>query len=302
MDPTLRRLLRHLARRGPLALASASLAATPLALACNCPPPTESRVTQVFAVTEGGESLSCEALCEAEGGGTVVGCSFTPDGQVACEYSVITGTHCAAGRLPGGRVRRRRVRGPTPIDAWLGEMASLELAAVPAFEELARDLSAHDAPASLVRRADAAARDEVRHARAMTALLAARVGRARIEVQVRPRGPASLEVLARHNAVEGCVREALGALEAAHQALHAEDPALRACLAEIARDEARHALLSLDVDAWATERLAEAARRRVARARAAARESLADAETATPPGSGLPGGVVRARLVARLAA
>lgn len=56
--------------------------------------------------------------------------------------------------------------------------------------------------------------------------------------------------LALENAVEGCVREAYGAVVAAHQGARAADPEVRAAFARIAADEAEHAELSFDIDAW----------------------------------------------------
>ena len=61
--------------------------------------------------------------------------------------------------------------------------------------------------------------------------------------------------MAADNAFEGCVREAYGALEAAHQATHAADPEVRRAFQTIAREEAQHALLSFEMDAWARTRL-----------------------------------------------
>ena len=84
----------------------------------------------------------------------------------------------------------------------------------------------------------------------------------------------SLEAVAIENAVEGCVREAYGALVATHQAARAADPVVRLAMAPIAVDETRHAALSCAVDEWARSRLRAAARRRVDRARRDACEAL----------------------------
>ncbi|MBN8612724.1 MAG: ferritin-like domain-containing protein, partial [Deltaproteobacteria bacterium] len=74
----------------------------------------------------------------------------------------------------------------------------------------------------------------------------------------------ALVQLAIDNAVEGCVREAYGAVVAAAQAASASDTQVRATFSAIAREEAEHALLSLDLDAWAGSRLSPRDRRRVA--------------------------------------
>ncbi|MDQ3370499.1 MAG: ferritin-like domain-containing protein, partial [Myxococcota bacterium] len=59
----------------------------------------------------------------------------------------------------------------------------------------------------------------------------------------------SLAAIAHENAIEGCVREAYGALVATYQAERAA-PALRAVFRRIAADERRHAALAEDVHAW----------------------------------------------------
>jgi hypothetical protein len=65
------------------------------------------------------------------------------------------------------------------------------------------------------------------------------------------------------NAVEGCVREAHGALVAAFQATHASEASVRAAFAKIAVDEAEHAELSFALDTWLSAQLAPAERLQV---------------------------------------
>jgi hypothetical protein len=149
------------------------------------------------------------------------------------------------------------------VGRYLAESAYLEAASIEAFEILARELAALGAPRGLVRAARAAARDEARHARSMDDL--ARGYRAR---SPRPRAASlrplrSLEEVARENAVEGCVRETYGALLAHHQAAHAGDPAVRAAMRVIAREETRHAALAWRVARWARARLDAEARARI---------------------------------------
>ena len=80
---------------------------------------------------------------------------------------------------------------------------------------------------------------------------------------VRGGGIHGLFELARHNATEGCVGEAIGAVQAAYAARHATDPAVASVMATIARDEARHAVLSFAIDDWLRPRLGAARRRAV---------------------------------------
>jgi hypothetical protein len=74
--------------------------------------------------------------------------------------------------------------------------------------------------------------------------------------------------IATENVVEGCVREAFGAVVAKWRSLHAEDLELRRAMVRIAREEARHASLAIQIDAWLFSRLNGADRVRVRAARA----------------------------------
>lgn len=70
------------------------------------------------------------------------------------------------------------------------------------------------------------------------------------------------------------MRETWAALLTAHQAEAAEDPALRALMAEIADDERRHAELAWAIDAWARTQLSPADAAAIDRARAVAAAEL----------------------------
>lgn len=180
--------------------------------------------------------------------------------------------YCVVGRRPEG-LRQSREDLRASLGAFLGHSAALEAASVPAFRRLARELRRHGAPASLAARASAAARDEVRHARAVGALARA-FGSSTPPWSSGTTRVRDLEAVALENAVEGCVRETYGALVALHQRQHARDPRIRAVYRRIAADETRHAQLSWDVARWAEPRLTPAARRCVHAARAAAAKEL----------------------------
>ena len=157
---------------------------------------------------------------------------------------------CGVGRLAEGFAGREEPRTAT---AYFAVAAAMESAAVHAFERLAAELDAWDAPPALVGRARAAARDEERHALHMESLARSSIVDAHagsLPSHVRP-----LLALAVENAVEGAVRETLGALVMTHQARQAESPEVRAILAEIAADETEHAELSWDVLRWSLSRL-----------------------------------------------
>jgi hypothetical protein len=185
------------------------------------------------------------------------------------------GTNAVCGRRPV-QVEFGANAGGTAAAAYLGACAALEAASVPAFRRLARELEEAGAPPALADGAVAAARDEVRHARAMRAL-AARHGGARSSVRVPAASPRSLSALAQDNAAEGCVRETFGALVAHLQACTATDPVVRVVMAEVAQDETSHAELAWAIEAWAFTRLDAGARRRTLEARAAAVEALRSA-------------------------
>lgn len=194
------------------------------------------------------------------------------------------------GRRPEGLRFGNATSSDDEIGAQLAAMAELEAASVPAFDRLARELAMHDAPADLVRRARLAMGDEVRHARVMREL-AAQYGSAPRAIDVPPLPCRTLAAIARENAIEGCVREAYGALVATYQAACAA-PALRAAFGAIADDERRHAALSEDVDAWITSQLDAAALADVVAARITAQQELRASLIDAPPCAslGLPGG------------
>lgn len=191
---------------------------------------------------------------------------------------------CAIGRRPAGLCgerSRRRAGGRRAVGRFYARAARLEAASVNAFRVLREELRAHGAPAQLLALSDKAADDEIRHA-VVTARLARRYGARPIAARVEPRPLRPLESIALENAVEGCVREAFGALVACYQAEHAADPVIADAMRTIAADETRHAALAFRVDAWARRRLGADARARVATAQAAAIATLR-AELQDPP-------------------
>jgi len=126
-----------------------------------------------------------------------------------------------------------------------------------AFAELEAQLGAHGAPELLLERCRSARSDEVRHARALSAL-ARRFGAWPKWIRALPPQRRSLLQLALENAREGRVRELYGAAVATWQAQHAEDREVREVFGAVARDEAEHAALALDLGAWLASQLTEA--------------------------------------------
>jgi len=137
--------------------------------------------------------------------------------------------------------------------AWTTE-ATMEHASVAAFARLSLELLALGAPADLVDAAHVAARDEIRHAQLAFALASGFAGE--------PRGPGPLAVpgtwaaptlvsVAREAFLDGCVGEAVAALDAFVTAEGTTSASIRDVLLEIANDESAHAALAFRVVAWA---------------------------------------------------
>ncbi len=198
------------------------------------------------------------AVEDVEGGGTV-----------SCSGVVTVMSYC--GRRP--LAWRDSDARPAGVREQLDAFALTEQASITAFVELAAQLAAQGAPATLVERCRAAARDECRHVERLVAL-GATVDPGRVPGP----SPASTSrlMIAVHNAIEGCVAETWAALVARHQAMHAGRAELRQAYAQIADDEARHAQLAWDLYAWLGAQLGPSEGSRVAAARA---EALARLET-----------------------
>jgi hypothetical protein len=218
-----------------------------------------------------GQNMGCTEECGFGG----LGCYVTAeDGGL---YSVEC--LCGGGRFPAGLKLARETDRPESVGTVLAQNAALEAAAVRAFAQLARELDAHGAPASLVARTRRAARQEATHARLLrkeAGLRGCKPPRAR---SPRPAAIRSLRELAIENAVEGCCRESIGAALLELQSLTAPDARLRAVFARIASDEVEHAELAWDVHAWLATRIDAAACAEVRRAREA---FLATCETHAP--------------------
>jgi hypothetical protein len=195
---------------------------------------------------------------------------------------------CIGGRRPEGLASGSCPEGGGALGRWWADLSYLEGASVPAFRRLARELTAHQAPASLVRAARRAIWDELRHQR-VTAAMAARHGVRAPVARVPSRAGRPLVEVARENAVEGCVRETYGAVVAAWQARTARDPRTRAVMARIARDEGQHAVLAWAVDHWARTRLAPDQRRAIDLARRQVAQELVTTVAAADPEPSLAG-------------
>jgi hypothetical protein len=208
---------------------------------------------------------------------------------VSCQVEYREPGFCT-GRRPLAH-REQTVVGHTRA-AWFAELAYLERASILAFEQLAGWLARRGAPAELIERCRAAADDEVVHGDRMAAL-AEREGASVPELApCSPDADAELLAVALHNAVEGCVREAFGALLGAYQAHSCDEPELRELFATIADDELRHGQLAWDLHAWLLAQLDDDAREQVGATQRRALAELAhetrQSADRTPRGLGWP--------------
>jgi hypothetical protein len=161
----------------------------------------------------------------------------------------------AVGREPAcaelGRAERAAL-----AKAWLAAALG-EHASIASFARFSLELLAVGAPAELVAGAHAAALDEVRHAELCFALASAYAGEeltaGRLDAACAAWSAVSLAEMARATARDGCIGETVAAVIAAEQLARATDPAVRAALETIARDEAAHAELAWRTVAWALE-------------------------------------------------
>ncbi len=229
------------------------------------------------SVTDGQASNPCDVCTTIVDGSSAEPvdasptCTTVPTGNgqgllITCGYC------CIGGRAPRG-FAPTRVASPNARATRLAQMAQVEAASVPAFHALHADLVRLRAPRRMLAAVRAAAKDEVRHARAV-GRAATRFGARVPPTRVAPIAPRSLERLAIENAEEGCVRETFGAAIAAVQAERACDPDVRRMMRIIAREELRHAALAWDVASWLDSRLDAAERARVDGARRSALTKL----------------------------
>jgi hypothetical protein len=289
--------------------------------------PIDSADDALLRVASEGYGLDCDAperttVREVEGGYLVQATRMTAvcapivitrfdlfvarDGHVETRGETELSRHDGAcvGRVPHNLVPPAARTPATDLGAYLAACAHLEAAAVHAFDGLSHELRAHGAPAELVGRAERAAREEAEHAR-VVGLLAERHGGVPAPTELAPSALRGLEDIALDNAVEGCVRETYGALVGVHQSLSAHDPAVRAAMAQIAKDELAHASLAFAVQHWLMGQLDAAARERV---RVAQRTAIAQLgwrvlqhrPSAAERSAGLPPPAIAERMFAEL--
>jgi hypothetical protein len=134
------------------------------------------------------------------------------------------------------------------------DVGLMEHASIAAFARFALELLSLGAPPALLVETQAALADETVHARDAFALASAYAGchvgpgALQIDCALSARDP--LEIV-RTAILEGCIGETVAAVEATEALAHATDPAVRAALERVARDETRHAELAWRFIRWA---------------------------------------------------
>jgi len=184
------------------------------------------------------------------------------DDAFTCESTGVPGRPLSIrGQAHTAAVRRRAdwatpvpIPAPTAVRAWWARVAAAEHASVASFGRVALELMALGAPPDLLMATQAAAMDEIRHAKAFFGLAsqAAGLGPGAIPMQaieLRTTPAAFLDALLR----EACVNETLAAAEALAAAQACQDSHVKAVLAEVARDESRHAALAWRTLRWLLE-------------------------------------------------
>lgn len=141
---------------------------------------------------------------------------------------------------------------PRSALAWLGS-ASAERSAVGAFERLARDLASHGAPPALVERCLQAAAQEQDHTERCLRLVERFSGLSLAPLPSPDAPRESPSEIAAHSLADGAAGEGFAAAIAAIAATRAGDPEIAELLSDIARDEAGHAALSVDILEWCVE-------------------------------------------------
>jgi len=160
------------------------------------------------------------------------------------------------GAGPGPDTRELSLPARVALAAGWAEIARSEHASVPAFSRLALTLMSFGAPAHLVEAAHRAALEEIEHARLAFALAGAYADTAAapgslVELRHAPAVTAmSLAELAQESLIDGCLNEGIGAEVARESFARAGDPAARAALEIIARDESSHAELAWQIVEW----------------------------------------------------
>jgi hypothetical protein len=238
--------------------------------AMSCPPGKDVQPEQLHLPGACGDDLE---IADVDSDGSVQTLT-SHDGteSTACCYTVMVVDSnpyggCSVGRpyYEGELALRAPVRGSTEgfgVDArsraaaWAASGAD-EHASVAAFARLSLVLLGHGAPTELLRDVHQAALDELAHAELCWSLArrfgATVVGAGAFPFTESVSVKAPLAAVAASAVREGCLAETLGAHLAAAAAELATEPDVKSAFSSIAAEEARHAVLSFRIVAWALQ-------------------------------------------------
>jgi len=227
----------------------------------SCPAANSLKVSDLFSP----ESCGSEVVAlKGEGKRQLAGDAPT---EACCYPAEVTDTDsgCVVGRpyWDGGVQRQAPLLAlaavscasdPARAAAW-ALAGSGEHASVAAFARLSLQLMSLGAPSALLRDVHQAALDEVKHAEQCWEFArlfgGAEITPGPFPFQTSPSTHLGLAELAAAAVREGCLAETLGAHVLSVAAEHAPEPAVRAALLSMAEEEARHAVLSFRIVAWA---------------------------------------------------
>lgn len=204
-------------------------------------------------------SVSCLEHCQMQDNGDrLLSCQYEKGDQGMIQVRCDREGACA---VPG---RWTSIVGPKPlalaysIQEEMKRRVKCEAVAVIAFERLAFELKAYQAPTALLAKIQVAIEDEKRHTSTFTSTCLAQNWEIKedithIEVSHYP--VRSLLEIAIENAIEGCVGESFAALENLYQSYFAKNPTIKALHQSIVFDEIAHAELSWQIHDWINQQL-----------------------------------------------
>ncbi len=202
-------------------------------------------------------SISCIDHCETqETTDRLTSCQYVKNEQGLVQVLCTREGSCA---IPG---RWTRFAGPKPnvihqsVQQEIIRRMTCEGVAVKAFERLALELKAYDAPLFLMDAIDTAIQDEKRHFQLFQDL-AGSLGITQISVdfEIDRYAVRTLLEIGIENAIEGCVGESFAALENLYQSECAQEMKIRVLHQQIVEDEIAHAELSWAIHDWILKQL-----------------------------------------------
>lgn len=204
-------------------------------------------------------NISCIEHCQMQDTGErLLSCQYEKGDAGMIQVRCNREGSCA---IPG---RWTSIAGPKPlalaysIQEEMKRRVKCEAVAVIAFERLAFELKAYQAPIELLAKIQVAIEDEKRHTSNFSSVCLAQnweIEEDITHIQVSQYPVRSLLELAIENAIEGCVGESFAALENLYQSHFAKNQTIKALHQSIVFDEIAHAELSWQIHDWINQQL-----------------------------------------------